>query len=207
MGDPKKLKKKYNTPAHPWNRITIDEERVLVQEYGLQKKKEIQIANSFLKKYKDITKRLIADTTAQGAKERQQMLDKLQRLGLLRGEAKLDQVLSITLKDILERRIQSIVCRKGLSKGMWQARQFITHRHIAIGDKEITSPSYLVSLSEEGIIAFKATSPFAHGDHPELLTAAAKKKERPVQPERRDQRRGGRKPVKMMRGRKPEKKA
>src|SRR3989344_4492795 len=108
MGDIKKLKKKYFTPRHPWNKKNIEEEAILVKEFGLQKKQEIQIAASFLKKYKDIAKRLIADQTAQGAKEKTQMIQKLQRLSLLKGEPKLDDVLSLSVRDILNRRAQSI---------------------------------------------------------------------------------------------------
>ena len=32
MGDPKKLRKKYQTPAHPWNKTRIEEEKILVKE-------------------------------------------------------------------------------------------------------------------------------------------------------------------------------
>lgn len=167
MGDPKQFRKKYLTPAHPWSRIAIDEERQLVQQYGLKKKKEIYIANSFLKKYKDLAKKLIAAKTAQGRKEQQQMMSRLQRLGLLSASAKLDGVLSLQLKDVLERRLQSQVVRKGLVRTMNQARQLITHRHIVVGEVEITSPSYLISLEEEGKLLFKMHSPFADENHPE----------------------------------------
>lgn len=173
MGDPKKLKKKYSTPRHPWNRTAIEEEKVLVREYGLAKKQEIYRANSFLKKYKDIAKRLIADTTIQGSKERRAMIEKLAHLGLLPPGARLDDVLSLKLKDILERRIQSRIVRRGLARSMNQARQAITHRHITLGEKEITSPSYLVSLDEEAVLSFKERSPFHDPEHPERVAAAA----------------------------------
>ncbi len=169
MGDPKRLRKKYSTPMHPWNRLAIDEERQLLQEYGLKKKKEIFIASSFLKKYKNQAKKLIAVKTAQGEKERKQMLDKLQRLGLLPAGAKLDGVLSLKLRDVLERRIQSRIVRTGLAKTMNQARQMVTHHHIAIGGEEITSPSYLASLEEESTLSFKGHSPFADTAHPERV--------------------------------------
>ncbi len=169
MGDIKKPKKKYLTPAHPWIRAEIEEGKELKKAYGLRNRKEILIAKSFLKKYKDIAKRLIADTTAQGAQERQQMMSKLQKYGLLSLEAKLDDVLSLTLKDILERRIQTKVHRKGLARSAKQARQFITHRHITVGAKEITSPSYLVSIAEEEKIAFKSNSTLTAADHPERI--------------------------------------
>jgi len=73
------------------------------------------------------------------------------------------------LKDILERRIQTKVLRKGLARSARQARQFITHRHITVGLKEITSPSYLVSIAEEEKIAFKSNSALTSADHPERL--------------------------------------
>jgi small subunit ribosomal protein S4 len=125
------------------------------------------IANSFLKKYKDIVKRLIATKTEQGAKEKKQVLEKLQRLGLLSGVAELDTILDLNVKDILDRRLQSVLFRQGLARSMKQARQFITHRHITIGDKEINSPSYLISLEEETSLGFKGKSALADAEHPE----------------------------------------
>ncbi len=172
MGDPKQLRKKYNTPMHPWNKQTIEEEKILVKEYGLGKKKEIQIAQSFLKKYKDITKRLTASQTAQSEVEKKQILAKMQELGLLQAGAELDQILSLTIKNILERRIQSLVCRKGLAKTMKQARQFIIHRHITVNNQEITFPSYLMSLQEESSLGFKQQSKLSDEDHPERINVA-----------------------------------
>lgn len=175
MGDPKKLKKKYATPAHPWIRANIEEGKVLRKEFGLSKNKEILIASSFLKKYKDIAKKLIADKTAQGEKEKKQMMDKLQKYGFLSAGAGLDDVLGIQLKDVLERRLQSIVFRKGFARTMKQARQFIVHRHVAVGVKEITSPSYMLTVEEESKLAFKPNSTLADEGHPERVVAAAPK--------------------------------
>jgi len=173
MGDPKKLRKKYSTPNHPWNQKNIEVGRVLKKEYGLTKRKEILIANSFMKKYKDIAKKLIANTTKQGEKEKVQILDKLQGLGLLAAGSQLDTVLGLSVNDVLNRRLQSVVYRKGLARSMKQARQFITHRHITVGEKEITAPSYIVSLEEEAHITFKGKSALASEDHPERVNEAA----------------------------------
>lgn len=171
MGDPKKLKKKYETSAHPWKKSEIDEGREFRQEYGLKIRKELLIANSFLKKYKDIAKRLIADTTRQGEKEKEQMLAKLQKLGLLPAGAQLDNVLSLNVKDILERRLQTLVFRKGMARTASQARQFITHRHISVGDKEITSPGRLLTMEEESKLSFKQNSALSSELHPERASA------------------------------------
>ena len=170
MGDPKQLRKKYNTPRHPWIRATIESERIVTKDYGLVKKKEIHIANSFIKKYRDIAKRLIATRTlAQAQKEKEQILGKLQDLGLLSSGAELEQILGLELKDVLSRRLQSIVYRKGLARSMKQSRQFITHRHVMVCEQEISSPSYLVSLTEESTVTFKQKSALSDAEHPERV--------------------------------------
>ena len=172
MGDTKRFRKKYQTPAHPWNKARIEEEKILVKEYGLVKKKEIQIATSFLKKYKDIAKKLIADPTEQGAKEKEQMLTKLKKLGLISQTAALDDVLGLEVKDILERRVQTLLFRKGLAKSPKQARQFITHGHVIVGGKAVTSPSTLVSIDGQHAITFKTNSPLLDEEHPERISVA-----------------------------------
>ena len=177
MGDPKKLKKKYSGPRHPWVKGTIDEERIIKREYGLRNKKELFKSDSFLKKYKDLAKKLIASNTEQSKKEEKQVLDKMQRLGLLSMGSKLDDILGLEVKNALNRRLQSVVFRKGLARSMKQARQFICHRHISIGDKEITAPSYFVSLEEENKLNFKSKSALADEEHPERVNPAAEIKE------------------------------
>jgi small subunit ribosomal protein S4 len=167
MGDIKKLKKQYNTPMHPWSKVAIEEEGKLMKEYGLSIKREIFIANTFLKKYKNIAKKLIARKTPQGEKEKKQIMEKLQHYGLLPAGAGLDQILSLETKDVLERRVQSLLFRKNLARSMKQARQFIVHRHILIGDKEITSPSTLLTSKQESMLNFKSKSSLASEDHPE----------------------------------------
>ena len=118
MGDPKKLRKKYSTSMHPWNKGDIEVEKVLKKEYGLRNKREILIAESFLKKYKNIAKRLIATKTTQAEKEKEQVLGKLQGLGFLPMGTDLDHILGLEVKDVLERRLQTIVFRKSLSKSI-----------------------------------------------------------------------------------------
>ena len=169
MGDPKRLRKKYSTPNHPWNKDAIEAERLLMREYGLKNKRELYIADSFIRKYRKIAKILIVDASKQAVKEKEQMLTKLKGLGLLTQDAGLGDVLSLELKDLLERRLQSIVFRKGLARSVKQARQFIIHRHVAVSGKEINSASYLVPLSEEALITFKDNSTLFNEDHPERV--------------------------------------
>jgi small subunit ribosomal protein S4 len=168
MGDPRKPRKKYDTPNHPWIKERIEREHELCRKYGLVNKKEVWKAETKLRNYRRQARRLISDTTEQGAKEAQQLFNVLKRYGILKKEnPTLDDVLALTIEDILERRLQTIVFRKGLARTIKQARQLIVHGHIAVNGRKVTAPGYLVPVDEEGAIDFKSNSPFASNDHPE----------------------------------------
>jgi small subunit ribosomal protein S4 len=171
MGDPKKTRKKFTTPSHPWIRARLEVEKEVKLSYGLKNKKEIYKMDSFLRRIKSQMKKLSSETSAQAEKERQQLLTKLKKLHLIGEEGSMDTVLGLELKNVLERRLQSIVFKKGLASSMKQARQFIIHQHICIGDKKITSPSYLVSAGEESMITFAPVSNLSNIDHPERMAA------------------------------------
>lgn len=175
MGDPKKQRKKYSTPSHPWQKERIDEEKELLKDYGLKNKKEIWKIDSKLKNFFLQVKKLVASSTKQSEIERQQLLSKLLSLGLIKKESRLEDVLNIKLKDLLERRLQTLVHRKNLSKSVKQSRQFITHRHITVKERTITAPSYLVSTEEEAFISFNPSSDFSNPDHPERIVQEPKK--------------------------------
>jgi small subunit ribosomal protein S4 len=179
----RKLRKKYSGPGHPWKMARIEEESALQKEYGLKNKREIWKIRSLLKNFANQAKKLIAATGAQADKEKAQLFARLKKLGLVGEGAKLDDVLGLTIKDLLERRIQTLVFRRGLAKTPGQARQFIVHRHILAGGKEMTAPSYLVPVLEQETLAFVKTSNFAKPDHPELMQPASK---RPVHVPKRD---------------------
>src|SRR3989344_1511089 len=55
---------------------------------------------------------------------------------------------------LLEKRLQTMVFRKGLANSVKQARQFITHGHIAINGKRVSSPGYIVPVSEAQAIGW-----------------------------------------------------
>ena len=149
MGDPKKQKKKFSSPGHPWQKERIEEERELLKQYGLRRKYEIWKMDSLLKKFLHRAKIIIGEKSSQSELEKKQMLDRLSSLGLLKKDSKVEDVLNLKLKDVLERRLQTLIVRKQMAGTMRQARQFITHEHVSVGAKKITAPSYLVSVSEE----------------------------------------------------------
>lgn len=149
MGDPKKQRKKFSKPNHPWQKERIDAEKGILKQYGLRRKYEIWKMDSMLKKFLHRAKTIIGEKTLQSEAEKKQLLDRLHTLGLIKKDSKVEEVLNLKLKDVLERRLQTLVCRKNVAKTMMQAREFITHEHIAVGNKKITTPSYLVSIQEE----------------------------------------------------------
>jgi small subunit ribosomal protein S4 len=176
MGDPRKIRKKYDTPIHPWQKERIEEEKRLISEYGLGKKREIWSMLTKLKNFKNQAKSLVSRIDAQAEVEKKQLLDKLVRLGLMKAEDTMDKVLGLEVDELLERRIQTVLVRKKLARSMKQARQFITHGHILIGNKKVTFPSYLVTLEEESKISFSGSSTLNREDHPERVIKETKEK-------------------------------
>jgi len=149
MGDPKRHRKKFSKPGHPWQKERIAVEKELLKQYGLRRKYEIWKMDSILRKFLDRAKTIIGQRTRQSEIEKNQMLTRLHIMGLLKKDSRVEDVLNLKLKDLLERRLQTLVCRKQITKTMLQARQVITHEHIVIGSRKITAPSYLVSVEEE----------------------------------------------------------
>jgi len=149
MGDPKRIRKKYETPGHPWRRENLAEELKLMGEYGLRNKREIWRAASTLKKYRAMARSLFTAVGEKRAVEEAKLIGKLYRLGLLPQNATLDDVLKLTVRDFLDRRLQTVVYRLGLAKTPYHARQLITHGKILVGSKKVRAPSYHVLRGEE----------------------------------------------------------
>lgn len=172
MGYPGKNHKQYQTPKRPFEKTRIEEETRLMIEYGLRNKREVWKAQSHLRRYRKAARDLLAltstgadDALAQTKKD--QLIGHLQRIGLLGPDADIDSVLSLKVQQELERRLQSMVYRQGLARSPKQARQLITHGHIAIGGKRVNIPGYRVPRSEETEIAYYGKSPIANTDHAE----------------------------------------
>lgn len=166
MGDPKKQKKKYETPRFPWRVDILESELRLLGEYGLRNKRELWRHRTMISKLRGIARSLLGVSQEERAKLETQLLGKLKRLGILPENGVLDDVLDLAIEDILERRIQTIVFRKGLAKTIFQSRQLITHGHIAVGNRKVFSPGYLVPKEEEEKVTYAPTSPLASSDHP-----------------------------------------
>ena len=168
MGHPKKQRKMYERPSHPWQKQRIIEEKEISKKYGLRNKKDIWRLSTLLSKYKRQAKKLSALDTKQSQLETRQLMDKLKSYGLIQEES-YDAVLSMELENLMDRRLQTMLVTKKLARSSNQARQMITHGHVAVSGKTIDSPSYLVKINEEDNLSFNDKSPFVKEDHPERL--------------------------------------
>ena len=176
MGAPKKQRKKYSTASHPWQKERIEEESVLLKEYGLKNKTEIYKMKSILKGFADQAKNLITSKTKQAEKERIALLNKLSNLGLITKTGNVDDVLDLSINDIMDRRLQTLIYKKAMARSIRQARQFIVHEHIILGNKKITNPSYLVPVGDEQSINFVTNSKLSDSEHPERAVLVKKPK-------------------------------
>jgi len=178
MGRPKFSRKKYDTPSHPWQEDRIKQENELIRKYGLKNKREIWKAQTRLKKCRGQARELLARITSddeQSKKESTQLLISLNRLNILPHNSTLDDVLALDTESILSRRLQTLTYLKGFANTPKQARQLITHGHIAIGDRRVTVPGYLVVKDEEIEISYTTDSPLNDAMHPARPRADFKK--------------------------------
>ncbi|MFW5983982.1 MAG: 30S ribosomal protein S4 [Halobacteria archaeon] len=161
MGYPGKNVKQYETPNHPFQGGRIQDEHSLVDEYGLKNKEELWGAQSELRRYRREARNLLGEPEEAVADETEQLLGRLRRIGVLGEESTLD------VTDLLERRLQTVVYRRGLANTVEQARQFVVHGHVAVGGQRVRVPSYTVDRDEENNVDFHGNSPLSEELHPE----------------------------------------
>jgi len=169
MSSQKFPRKRYETPMHPWKESRIKSERELIKKYGLKSHTEVWKAKTYLGKHRQQARELLAKigtTNPQIKKESDQLLVHLTRMGILSMGGSLDDVLALETESVLSRRLQTLVYLKGFSMTPYQARQLISHGHIAVNNKKVTIPSYIVSKDEEGQIQYTIRSPLNEISHP-----------------------------------------
>jgi small subunit ribosomal protein S4 len=171
MGYPGKNRKSYETPKHPWQAARIASEVELVKTYGLRNKKEVWKAHSDLKNYRELARKLLAESakaTLSGhtKTDADNILNRLKRYGLLNLEAGLDDILTLHVTNFLDRRLQTQVHKQGLANTLKQARQFIVHGHISVGGRKVTVPGYIVSRDDELRMSYYGNSPLSNDTHP-----------------------------------------
>lgn len=153
MGDPKKMRPKVKAPRKVWDPERIRNESALKREYGLTKTKELWTALAELKKTRRTARKLLS-LGEEGELNGQKIITKLQRLGIGKKDMLLEDILALTVRDFLDRRLQTVVLKRGLARTMKQSRQLITHGFVSINGKRVTIPSYMVTVEEEQTVSY-----------------------------------------------------
>jgi len=158
--------KTYDVPMKKWDAARLETEREIMKKFGLKNKRQLWKAKSMLRRFRTTAKELFSAEGAAAEKKKLELINKLVRYGFLTTGAKVDDVLPMTIEQVLGRQLQFVVKSKGLATSPKQARQLIVHGHIAVGDARVTRPSYLVSVEEETHVKYSPTSPVSMPGHP-----------------------------------------
>ncbi len=149
MGDPRHPSRIWRKPKRPLNYDFMMEDLNTLGTYGLKNKRELWKTRTELSRVRHQARSLLA--LRQEVREQKEpiLMNSLVRIGLVKENASLDDVLNLSVNDLLARRLQTFVQKKFSFKTPYQARQAITHGHIMIEDRIIDVPSYIVSIKEE----------------------------------------------------------
>jgi small subunit ribosomal protein S4 len=154
MGDPRRLRNKFSRPKRLWDEERLAEDSALKKEFGLKNASEIWKAADELRKYRREARRLLSISEEDRKEDAEKILNKLAKMGVMKTGSGLEDVLVLTVRDILARRLQTVVHKKGLARTMSQSRQLITHGFISVNGRRLNIPSYLVAADEESAVAY-----------------------------------------------------
>jgi small subunit ribosomal protein S4 len=155
LGDPRKPKKTFHRPRRIWTTDQLNSELYTLGAYGLRNKRELWKAESEIARIRNQARALLAVPTDLRRGKEVMLLSFLNRMGLVKESATLDDVLNLKIEDILERRLQTIVMRKIGSKSAIHARQVVSHCHVSIGNRTVNLPGYMVRTDEEQNISVR----------------------------------------------------
>merc|ERR1711982_45387 len=158
--------KTFKTPRRPFEKERLDAELKLLGEYGLKNKREVWRVNLQVAKMRKAARELLTldEHDPKRIFEGAALLRRLHNYGILPDSQKqLDYVLSMTVNNFFERRLQTLVFKLGFAKSVHQARVFIRQRHIRVGNQLVDIPSFLVRVENQNLIDFASTSPFGGG--------------------------------------------
>ncbi len=145
----KRKHKIYSRPRRPYDKARIEEEAKIIKEYGLKNKREIWRAEAKIKGIREKAKKMVTADE----KQRNVLFDKLNKIGL--NVSSIADVLSLDKKDYLNRRLQTIVHKRGLVPTIKTARQMIVHKKVLVDGKTVNVPSYVVPVEMEKKITLK----------------------------------------------------
>ena len=145
----KRKHKTYSMPKRPFDKPRIDEEVKIKEEFGLKNKREIWKAEAKIKIIREKAKKLISASE----EDKNAFFGRLKKIGLKVNS--ISDVLSLDKRDYLRRRLQTVLVEKKFAHTAKGARQLITHKKVFVGEKNVSSPSYIVQTDLEDKISLK----------------------------------------------------
>lgn len=153
MGDhPKNSRKLWRKPKRPLNYDLLSEELFVLGTYGLKNKRELWKAHTELSRIRNQARSLLALTQEVRSQKEPTLMKALIRIGLVKADSTLDDVLNLKVTDLLGRRLQTVIQKKANFKSPYLARQAVVHGHVLIGERIVNVPSYTVTVDEENQI-------------------------------------------------------
>merc|ERR1712151_638276 len=134
--------------------------------YGLKNKREVWRVNLQVAKMRKAARELLTldEHDPKRIFEGAALLRRLHNYGILpENQNQLDYVLGLTVNNLLERRLQTLVFKLGLAKSIHQARVFIRQKHIRVGKRIVNVPSFIVRVESQKHVDFALTSPYGGG--------------------------------------------
>ena len=153
MGAPRKNRKQYDAPKEMMDRTRLSEDNAMLEQYGLKNMKELWKIQTEVSRIRGNARKYLAGG-ANSEEESKKLITRLSRLGIVKPETTIDNILDLKENVFLDRRLQSIVMKRGLARSARQARQLITHGFISVNGKKVDRPSFLVSSEAESSVSY-----------------------------------------------------
>lgn len=146
-------RKLFSRPRKAYEKSRILDENKILKKYGLKSKREIWKTKAKIDYLRGRAKALAKSS----GEEQEVLFGKLRYLGL--NINSIADVLALKTEDLLERRLATIVAKKGLATTPQQARQMIGHKRILIDNNVVSIPSFIVSVDQEKKVSLKMSKP------------------------------------------------
>eukprot|EP00656_Telonema_subtile_P013777 TRINITY_DN16_c0_g1_i3.p1 TRINITY_DN16_c0_g1~~TRINITY_DN16_c0_g1_i3.p1 ORF type:complete len:162 (-),score=20.94 TRINITY_DN16_c0_g1_i3:217-702(-) len=139
---------------------------MLTASFVHKNRREIWRLTLFLSRVRAVPRQLLprGERAPRRIFQGQALMRRMIRYGVLEEDRqRLDYVLALKVENFMERRLQTIVFKRGLARSVHHARVLIRQKHIRVGRQIVDIPSFMVRVESQPHIEFALSSPFGGG--------------------------------------------